>query len=146
MPVWVLGATVLFAWWRVYIVLNDPHHGEVANAYETAQQWDEHVTAVEASAAMQLDFEIIEISSSGKLIASFTDKDAKPLQVENLQLSAYHNAYPSQKVVVALNNSADGLYRAEIGAVRSGVWQLDLQASINGEAWIHHQRIIAPLK
>lgn len=141
MPVWVLGLTAIFAFWRVNVVLDDPHHGEVKNAYDTAQQWDSHSALVKASAAMNVGFEFISINQSGEVTARVQKNG-----VAEIELKGFHNAFPSDVRTTTLRVGDDGLLRGNIKDVRSGAWQFDLSASVNGQPWILHLRSVAPLK
>ncbi|MDP6963639.1 MAG: FixH family protein [Planctomycetota bacterium] len=141
MPATLLLATVIFAWWRVDVVLDDPHHGEVENAYDTAEQWDSHSALLRASANMPVEFKFVKFDSDGDVEATFEGADS-----EAINLIGFHNAYPSQESEIQLTRSNDGIYRGNIGAVRPGIWRFELSAVVNEQQWLFKQRMVVPLK
>ena len=140
MPFWLLFSTVVFAAWRIQLVLGDEHFAEVENYYEAAENWDAHMEEVRASAALgwTVHFETVHASASGESEVVFVVKDAHENPVQGLSgsLHAFHNAYPKNYFDPVLTESSAGHYAVKLALRRSGLWQWKLKFVRGEEVWI----------
>jgi len=139
MPFWLLFSTVVFAAWRIQLVLGDPHFAAVDHYYEAAENWDAHMEEVRASAALgwSVHFQTAYASAMGESEVVFvvTDSGSKPVEGISGKLHAFHNAYPKDSFDPVLTESSAGHYAAQLPLRRSGVWQWQLQLERDDEVW-----------
>ena len=140
MPFWLLFSTVVFAAWRIQLVLGDEHFAAVENYYEAAEDWDAHMEEVRASAALDwsVQFQTAYAAAAGESEVVFLVKDAdgNPVQGLSGSLHAFHNAYPRDTFDPVLTESPPGHYATKLPLRRSGVWQWKLKFVRSEEVWI----------
>lgn len=137
-PVLLLGPTLIFAVWRVALVVNDPSFAADEQAYAHGQAWDAELARRAVSAELGWDVSIEPPAASGNGEVLLRVRDAGGLPVDGLEgsLIAYHNARAGEPCAADFAAAeAPGLYRARLPLERPGLWQWDLSLSGAAGSW-----------
>lgn len=140
MPASLLFLTVVFAAWRIQLALGDPHFAAVDDYYGQAADWDTHMAEVHASNALGWKVELQPTHADGanaqEVRFELHDAEGVPLSGVEGELTAFHNAYPKQQVVLALEEEAPGTYRVRMHLPRSGIWNWQFRLHHGEDLWV----------
>jgi len=139
-PVLLLGATLIFAVWRVALVVNDPSFAADEQAYAHGQAWDAELArrAATDELAWQLQLEPPPASAAGEGPVLLRVRDAAGRPVEGLAGSVigFHNARAGAPRAASFADGGEpGLYRASLPVDRAGLWQWEVSLSGAAGAW-----------
>ncbi|MHC4824043.1 MAG: FixH family protein [Planctomycetota bacterium] len=140
MPFSLLLLTVLFAAWRIELALNDPHFAAVDDYYRQAADWDKHMEEVRTSQALGWRMTLSPVRADDRqvqdVLFSLQDAEGNPVPGVTGELTAYHNAYPKQRVVIDLEGLESGTYRARVLLDRPGIWNWQFRLHRGEQLWI----------
>jgi hypothetical protein len=139
-PVGLLGATVIFAVWRVALVVNDPSFAADEQAYAHGQAWDAELARRAASAelgwSVTLEAPPASATGEGEILLRVSDAGGRPVEGLAGNLIAFHNARagaPRSSDFVA--GGEPGLYRTSLQVDRAGLWQWEVNLNGASGAW-----------
>ena len=140
MPATLLFLTVVFAAWRIQLALGDPHFAAVDDYYGRAADWDTHMQELRASDALGWKMTVQATRADAEHVQEvrFRLHDAQGVPVSGMegQLTAFHNAYPKQRVVQELQEEAPGTYRVSMLIARAGIWNWQFRLHRSEDLWI----------
>lgn len=140
-PVLLLGATVIFAVWRVALVLNDPSFAADEQAYAHGQAWDAELARRAASAdlgwTVSIEPPAASSASDGTVLLHVRDAAGLPLDGLAGSLIAFHNGRAGDPRAADFAAAGEpGVYRAALPVDRAGLWQWEV--SLRGSAGVWH--------
>lgn len=129
-PALLLGSLIGTQMTVLAFVLDDPTFSTEEDYYRKAVDWDTRMLRERQSQALGWT-ERLSVVSTPRHSVSLQLQDARGQAVSNARVNgvAFHNARASQPRVLALDEVSPGLYHAELGPARPGVWELRLRAT-----------------
>lgn len=144
MPATVLGATVIFAVWRVMVAVDDPHFGVVSNAYEKGGQWDAQQAELTASRALGWDVALTtggaKAQGDSASYLQIAGPDGVALEGLSGEVHAFHNGYPTQVYHATLVAGEPGRYTFDLPLRRSGQWRWQFRLHHGDSTWVGEKR------
>jgi len=123
------------------VVLDDPTFSTEPDYYRKAVDWDAHMARNRESQALgwraraRVEPGPDTAGPRSVLAITLTGPDGEPLRGARVRVLAFHNAHAAQPLALTLGEALPGEYRAELGAVRAGLWELRLAAARGAEAF-----------
>jgi len=111
--------------------LDDPTFATEADYYRKATDWDAQQARARQSQALGWTARArVEASAGAGHALSVSLEDARHAAIDGAEVRAiaFHNARAGQPRELILPELSPGVYRAELGAARAGVWELRLSA------------------
>ncbi|WP_209007873.1 FixH family protein [Roseibium litorale] len=108
----------------------------VESSYKAGQEYNQTIAAAEAQRerGWKVGVDLIRgLSGSGEVRVEARDKTGAPLTGLAFTARLKHPVYEGQDVVVALSETESGVYKAQADALPAGNWQLEVEATQNGE-------------
>jgi nitrogen fixation protein FixH len=148
-PVMILGPTVLFAVWRVALVVNDPSFAADETAYARGLAFDEELARRAASQALGWQVELLppaaDTRADGVVQVRVRDAAGAPVTGLTGNLRAFHNAHPAEARLAPITAAAEpGGYEARLRADRAGQWQWQIALEGPPGAWSDRLRVQVP--
>lgn len=139
-PVLLLGPTMIFAAWRVFLVVNDPAFAADETAYERGLVFDQELARRAASAELGWTVAIetprADAAADGAVRVRVHDRSGQPVAGLSGSLRAFHNAHPADARDGSLLPAAEpGVYTARVRADLPGLWQWQVSLAGDAGAW-----------
>jgi nitrogen fixation protein FixH len=131
-----LNASIVAA--TVYLAHSDRSFA-VEPAYdEKAMRWDETARARERSEALGWESSVhaAVAGPSTRLTVLLTARDGAPVEGASVVAVAFASARASQRYRLELAASGPGRYEAALPSPRTGLWQVQVKASREGEVFV----------
>jgi nitrogen fixation protein FixH len=119
-------------------VLDDPTFATEQNYYRKAVDWDARMARERRSQALGWTARAgVETASpnGSQLTVHLVDAQRMAVSSARVQASAFHNARAAQARELALVEVSPGVYAADLGAARPGVWELRLAAERGSDSY-----------
>jgi nitrogen fixation protein FixH len=107
--------------------LDDPTFSTEPDYYRKALDWDARQARLRASLALGWTARA-STDGGGAVVVSITDGAGQPVSGAALRAEAFPNARAGQPRELMFREGASGVYRAELGAARPGIWELRCSA------------------
>ncbi len=132
-------------------VLDDPTFAIEHDYYQQALDWDAHRARQRSSSALgwqsHASAEVSPGTASAKLLVRLSNARGEALRGARLSLVAFHNARAAHPLQLAAAEVAPGLYEAELGDARPGLWELRLHVVRGADVYDEIVRIdVGPAK
>lgn len=134
--------------WTIAITVTarDSSHAVVSGYDELALKWDEVKQLQQDSAKLGWECEI-SVAENGDVIGNRTltfqlnDRQGKPIEAAQIDLTAFHRAHASKKRPLTVVAAGGGTYTATLLVNKSGKWQFSGQATCMGDQFLIEQTI-----
>lgn len=126
-------------------VLDDPTFAIEHDYYQQALDWDAHRARQRSSGALgwksNASAETSPGTASAKLQVRLSNAGGEALRGARLSLLAFHNARAAHPLQLEAEETAPGLYEAELGDARPGLWELRLHVVRGPDVYDERVRI-----
>lgn len=148
-PAVLLGATMIFAAWRVALVVNDPSFAADETAYARGLAFDEELARRAATEALGWSVELVppaaDAGADGVVQLRVRDAAGAPVAGLTGNVRAFHNAHPAEARLAPIGPAAEpGRYEARLRADRAGQWQWQVALEGAEGAWSSRLRVEVP--
>lgn len=144
-PALLLGSLLGTQMTVLAFVLDDPTFATEADYYRKAVDWDARRVRERQSQALGWTAQL-SVPSTPERSISLQLGDARGGPIGNARVTgiAFHNARAGHPLVLELDEVSPGVYRAELGAVRPGIWELRLHATRDRDSFETTRRLEVP--
>jgi nitrogen fixation protein FixH len=129
----------------ITLTANDKSHAIVEGYDEKALRWDEEKALRAASARLGWKSDI-SVDAEGDLRGyreirvNLVGADDTPLTGANVNLRVFHRAYAGEPQVLDLKETEPGIYVAKVLIYKTGLWQSNGQAELDGNVFLFEDR------
>lgn len=134
----LLGLNVSIVAATVYLAHSDRSFAVEPGYDEKAMRWDETVEARRRSDSLGWDATVHLGDGGGapRLTVLLTARDGAPVEGASVVAVAFASVRASQRYRLELGAAGPGRYEAVLPSPRAGLWQVQVRASREGEAFV----------
>jgi nitrogen fixation protein FixH len=118
--------------------LDDPTFSTERDYYRKAVDWDARMARQRASQALGWSSSAVIVRSTrgvARLQVRLADARGRAIGGAALRATVFHNARAARALELALTEAEPGVYAAELGPARAGLWEVRLSASRGSDAY-----------
>jgi hypothetical protein len=116
------------------VASSDPSFAVEPNYYQKAIEWDQ--TQRRVAASRELGWQVDVRAVRDQVEVSLHDRAGRPLSGASLEIESFHNARSADRRGWQFPaTDAFGLTRANVGALRPGLWELRITAQHHGQQY-----------
>jgi hypothetical protein len=127
-----------------YIAIDDPSFALEPDYYTKAVHWDRSQAQLRENEALGFALEVrqpVVVATDGQapLELHLTDRAGAPISGARLEVAAFPNAFASRVERLVLQETAPGVYRANLTRGMAGLWELRCDVSVGAS---HYARAL----
>ena len=124
----MLAANVCIVAVTTYFAVSDASFAIEPDYYKQAVNWDQTAAQRKANRDLGWIAAIAPSIFSQPIVLQLRDRDDQPVSGARVDMTAFHNAHSGNRLITTLVEIDPGMYRSNEALVRSGSWEVRLNA------------------
>jgi nitrogen fixation protein FixH len=138
----LLGINAAIVLATAFLAGSDPSFAIEPNYYQKAVNWDQTAHQRERNRALAWRIDLAAVQKGDAIALRLSDSAGAAIEHARVAVAAFHHANANHRLQTELVEIEPGMYRSNEGLLRSGLWELQIEAQAGNATFTHTEPLI----